>query len=110
MIPKASKSEIKGWENGELVIRLAAVPEKGEANEELIRHLAAILGIGKSKLHLVQGEKSRHKRVCIKELSLEDIQQKLPPLLEAPIRINQAFLFRVPEKELACAFLATACW
>lgn len=80
VIPKASKSEIKGWENGELVVRLAAVPEKGEANDALIRHLADVLGIGKSKLLLVQGEKSRHKRVCIKELSLQEIQQRLPPL------------------------------
>lgn len=80
VIPKASKSEIKGWENGELIVRLAAVPEKGEANDELIRYLAAILQLGKSKLHLVQGQKSRHKRICIKDLSLQDIQQKLPPL------------------------------
>lgn len=77
VIPKASKSEIKGWENDELVIRLAAVPEKGEANDELIRYLAKVLGIGKSKIHLVQGEKSRHKRVCITELSLDSINQRI---------------------------------
>lgn len=77
VIPKSSKSGIKGWENGELVVRLAAVPEKGEANEELIRYLADFLGIAKSRLQLVQGEKSRHKRVCIKGLSMEELKESL---------------------------------
>ena len=30
--PKANKNEILGWKNDELCIRLAAVPEKGDAN------------------------------------------------------------------------------
>ena len=49
VIPKASRSEIAGWENEELKIRLAAVPDKGQANAELIRFLAEWLGIGKCK-------------------------------------------------------------
>lgn len=82
VIPKASKSEIKGWKEDELVIRLAAVPEKGEANEELVRFLATILGIGKSKVTLVQGDKSRHKKICIDDGSLEEIKQKITSLLD----------------------------
>lgn len=77
VIPKASRSELVNWEGDELKIRLAAVPEKGQANTELLRYLADILGLSKSKVELVQGEASRHKRVCIKELTLEEIQTKL---------------------------------
>ncbi len=77
VIPKASRSEIVEWENDELKVRLAAVPEKGEANAELIKYLARMLGVGKSKVQLIQGETSRHKRVCIIGLPLEQIQEKL---------------------------------
>lgn len=55
VIPKASRSELVDWESDELKIRLAAVPEKGEANTELLRYLANFFGIGKSKIQLIQG-------------------------------------------------------
>lgn len=77
VIPKASNNQILGWENGELKVRLAAVPEKGEANKELLRYLAEILGVSQSTLRLLRGEKSRHKHISITEVSLEKIQAKL---------------------------------
>lgn len=77
VIPKASRSELVGWENDELKVRLAAVPAKGEANTELIRYLADVLAIGKSKVQLIQGDTSRHKRVCILEMALNEIQTKI---------------------------------
>lgn len=72
--PKASKNEIVGWESGELKIRIAAVPEKGEANEELIRFLAKQLGISKSQIILLSGDKNRHKRLIIKNYTLKDMK------------------------------------
>lgn len=77
VIPKSSRTEIKGWENNELVIRLAAVPDKGEANDELIRFLSSHLKIGKSKIQIIQGQKSRHKKILIDDFSESDILQKL---------------------------------
>ena len=77
VIPKASRSEIMGWESEELKVRLAAIPDKGEANTELVRLLADVLKIAKAKVQLVQGKTSRHKRICIMELSIEQIQERL---------------------------------
>jgi Uncharacterized conserved protein len=37
IIPNASRSEIVGWHEGALKIRLAAPPVEGKANEELCR-------------------------------------------------------------------------
>lgn len=71
--PKASKNELVGWENEELKIRIAAVPNKGEANEELIRFLAKRLKLSKSQIKIVYGETNRHKRVCITGVSLSQI-------------------------------------
>jgi uncharacterized protein (TIGR00251 family) len=81
VISKASRSEIVDWENNELKVRVAAVPEKGEANAELLRHLAEIFGVAKSKVQLMQGEKSRQKCVCIVGLSLVQMQDKLKAYL-----------------------------
>lgn len=63
VIPKSSKSEIIGWENDQLKVRLKAVPEKGEANEELIRVLAEYFDIPKSQITIIRGHKSRIKTV-----------------------------------------------
>lgn len=77
VIPKSSRSQIVGWEQDELKVRLAAVPEKGEANTELIRVLAEALEVGKSKVQLLSGETNRHKRVCVYDISLEEVEKKL---------------------------------
>jgi uncharacterized protein len=77
VVPKSSRNEIVGWEDEELKVKLAAVPEKGEANAELIDYLSEILNIGKSKIKLVKGEKSRRKRICITGLTEEQIKASL---------------------------------
>lgn len=66
--PKAGRNEIIGWENNELKIRIAALPEKGNANQELIKFLSKTLGLAKSQIELISGDKSRHKRLLIKGL------------------------------------------
>lgn len=77
VILKASSSEIVEWEGEELKIRLAAVPQKGEANQELIRLLAKVFALSPSKIELLYGKTSRHKCICIKNLSLKEIQERL---------------------------------
>lgn len=63
--PKASKSEVLGWDGSFLKVRLAAVPEKGQANDELVRLLSKILNIAKSRVVVASGMTSRFKRVSI---------------------------------------------
>ncbi len=65
VIPKAHRNSVEGWKNGELHVRLAAQPEKGEANAALIAFLAKELQISKQQIKLISGATSRHKRVCI---------------------------------------------
>ncbi len=65
VIPKASRTEIVGWEGEYLKIRVKGVPEKGEVNRALIAFLAKWLGIAKSQITLISGETSRLKRVKI---------------------------------------------
>src|SRR5579872_6334745 len=78
--PKASKNEIVGWLGNELKIRIAAPPQDGEANLQLIEFLGEMLNLPKNSIHLAQGARSRHKLVEIplehKEL-LERLNRKL---------------------------------
>lgn len=77
VIPKASKTEVVGWENGELKIRLMAVPEKGKANKTLIRFIANMLCLSQSHVTLIFGETSAHKRLCISGITLERLKECL---------------------------------
>lgn len=46
-----------------LKIYLTAVPVDGKANKELIRLLAEKLGVSKSRIEIIKGEKSKEKVV-----------------------------------------------
>ena len=63
--PRASRSELAGVHGDALKIRLAAPPVDGEANEELVRFLAKLLGVAKSAVTIVAGGTGRRKRVRI---------------------------------------------
>lgn len=73
VVPRAAKNAIVGWENEELKVRLNAVPEKGEANEELIAFLAKTWKIPKSSFSILSGETSRHKRLLIRGMTAESL-------------------------------------
>ena len=68
-VPKSPRSEIIGIVESEgkrwLKIKVAAPPEDGKANAELIKFLARHFKCPKSALTLVSGETSRHKRIRI---------------------------------------------
>ncbi len=64
--PRASRSEVTGMTpEGVLKARLAAIPEKGKANQELRRLLAEWFGVGISGVEIVAGETAQQKRVRI---------------------------------------------
>lgn len=65
VIPGAARSEAAGLRDGALLVRVAAPPEKGKANEELRACLARALGLPKSSVELVSGAASRRKRVSV---------------------------------------------
>ncbi len=64
-VPGASRSEAAGLRDGALLVRVAAPPEKGKANEELRACLAKALGLPKSAVELVSGAGSRRKRLSL---------------------------------------------
>ena len=66
VIPKSPKTEfIETMEDGTWKIRLKAVPEKGKANEELIKYLSKLLEVPKSSVSIVSGSTDRTKLIKI---------------------------------------------
>ena len=68
VIPKSSKTEFVGYlPDGIWKVRIAAVPEKGKANKELIEFLARHLGVSRSRVEIVSGATSHLQRIHIAE-------------------------------------------
>ena len=67
--PRASKNEIVGTHGGSLKVRLTSPPVEGAANSHAIEFFAKKLGVQKSKITIVSGEKSRHKTLKIEGLT-----------------------------------------
>ena len=64
--PGASTSSVKRiLPDGTVVIDIAAAPEKGKANEALLRFLAEEFSVPKSHIEILSGETGRKKRVKI---------------------------------------------
>jgi uncharacterized protein (TIGR00251 family) len=75
--PGAARSEVTGFRDGVLHVRVAAPPERGKANKELIDLLARTLVVGRSTISIVRGETSRHKIIEVKGLEREETLRRL---------------------------------
>lgn len=61
-----------GWK-----VRVAADPERGRANEELLRHLAERLDLHRDRLEIVSGAGSRRKTVALAGLGQDEAERRL---------------------------------
>jgi uncharacterized protein (TIGR00251 family) len=75
--PSASRNEITGLRGGVLQVKIAAPPERGKANRELTAYLSRVLGVKKSAVAIIRGEKSRHKAIAVAGMSREEIIKKI---------------------------------
>ena len=75
--PNAGRNEITGWRDGALQVKIAAPPEKGKANKELIDFLSQALGVKKSAVTIITGLTGRNKTIAVEGLSREEIENKL---------------------------------
>ncbi len=65
LTPRASRNEIAGVRDGVLAVRVTAPPVDGKANQALCELLADELGVAKSKVEIVRGERGRNKLVRV---------------------------------------------
>ena len=65
VIPRAPRTLVDGTRGGAILIRLAAPPVDGAANDALIAFLAEALDLPRRAIRIIAGHTSRDKRVCI---------------------------------------------
>ena len=71
--PQAAKTALAGVHGTALKIKVAASPVDGKANEELRQFVAQSLGLPRSRVELISGAGSRHKRLRISGVGPEAV-------------------------------------
>jgi uncharacterized protein (TIGR00251 family) len=80
VVPRAGRTSIAGWRGDALLIRVAAAPVDGAANDSLIAFIAERLKCPKRDVSLVSGARSRDKRLQIAGLTDADLARRLEAL------------------------------
>lgn len=83
VVPGAKKTAVAGLHGDRLKVKVAAPPEKGRANDELLAFLARTLGVPLQALHLTSGAAGRAKVVAVHDLS-PDLKSRLLALASTP--------------------------
>ena len=77
VVPQAYRTEVADAQIDVIRVRLAAPPDKGKANKELLRFRAKRLGVSKGNLRILSGKTSQRKRLTIYGLSEEKVRWTL---------------------------------
>jgi uncharacterized protein YggU (UPF0235/DUF167 family) len=75
--PGAREDALAGWQGDSLRVKVRARPEKGRANEAVLRFLAGYLELPPSRLALVRGATSRDKLIEVEGLSEDELRARL---------------------------------
>jgi uncharacterized protein len=76
--PRASANKISEILNdGTVKIHIAAPPVDDKANEELIKFLADILGVARSRLEIVAGVTGRDKLISVLDMDAEAVHKRI---------------------------------
>jgi uncharacterized protein (TIGR00251 family) len=81
VIPRSPRSAITGTRGDAIVVRLAAPPVDGAANDALIDFLSKTFQRPRRDISIVSGETSRDKRVSIEGVSEAEASARLSAIL-----------------------------
>lgn len=79
--PRAGRTALAGARDAALLVKLAAPPVDGAANEALVSWVAATFRVPVREVALVAGERSRTKRVVVRGRSAASLDAVLAALL-----------------------------
>lgn len=78
----ARRNHVGGVHDGRLKVSVTQAPEKGKANREVLKLLAAALGVRRSVLSLQSGENSPRKVIRVSDIDAANLQDRLSALIE----------------------------
>jgi uncharacterized protein (TIGR00251 family) len=77
VVPRAAKSSLEQLADGAIQVRVAAPPVDGAANAALLRFLAGVLDVPRSRLEITGGASSRRKRITVSGLTPDELETRL---------------------------------
>ncbi len=77
LTPNSSKNEIVGYNDDYLKIRISAPPNENKANKKLVEFISDWLKVPKSNISIISGDKSRIKKLLLKNIQEIDLTQKI---------------------------------
>ena len=79
--PRASKNQVVGVQGDALKVKLTSPPVDGAANRCCCEYLAGLFSVAKSRVSLVNGEKSRKKKVLLRGVTRQQAADVISALL-----------------------------
>ena len=81
VVPRAGRTGVAGTRGDALLVRLAAAPVEGAANEALIAMLAVLLGRARRDVSIASGERARDKVVRVAGTNAAEVSARLLAIL-----------------------------
>jgi len=72
--PRASRTRVIGVQDGALKVALTAPPVDGAANEALTKLIAKALGVAKSDVEILRGDRARVKVLRVRGVRAGDVR------------------------------------
>jgi hypothetical protein len=88
LVPNSSFTKIADYTEEYVRIKISSPPLENRANKELIEFCSDMFDVSKSKISLISGEKSKLKKVLIKDTKLDLLSQKLLFVLNSVNKTN----------------------
>jgi uncharacterized protein len=82
VVARAGRTAVAGVRGGALLVRLAAPPVDGAANDALVALLATLLDRPRGDVAIVAGARNRSKRVRVSGLSAAALRSRLTALVD----------------------------
>jgi len=73
--PNAKKNAVLGKQGEALKVAVTAPPEDGRANEAIVEVLGEWLGVKRSFIEIIRGQKNRNKVVLFRGISTDELLQ-----------------------------------
>ncbi len=74
--PRAKRSEMSGFYNGALKLKVLAPPVDDAANRAVVEYFSRVLGLPKAQIRIIAGLKSKDKVLLISGVTLEVFQER----------------------------------
>lgn len=83
LVPNSSFSKVVDFTEEYIRIKISAPAVENKANKELINFCSDLFDVNKSKLSIISGEKSKLKKILIKDTNFNELTQKVMFVLDS---------------------------